>query len=240
MIEAHKRSSHMEHRKEGRYIKSVVYGGLDGIITTFAIVAGVTGASLTSGIILILGFANLLADGLSMAVGDYLSSKSEQDYLRSESKKEEKELEKHRDEEKNEMSVLYQEKGLSADDAIKVVNILSKYQRPWVDAKLGEEIGLYPSKRSPIRNGVATFLSFVFFGFIPLIAYLLIKNGVDSNAFLVASILTAGTLFFLGAMKHKVTGKNWIKAGSEMLLVGGIAAIVAYFIGFLLSGLVYL
>ena len=190
MIDAHKRSSHVKHRKEGKYIKSVVYGGLDGIITTFAIVAGVTGASLTS--------------------------------------------------EKKEMSILYQQKGLNVTDATKIVDILSKYQRPWVDAKLGEEIGLYPSKRSPFHSGVITFLSFVFFGFIPLIAYLIIKNDLGSKAFLVASILTAGTLFFLGAMKHKVTGKNWIKAGSEMLLVGGIAAIVAYLIGYMLSGLVYL
>src|SRR3989338_10774556 len=88
-IKAHK-SAPEQHKKEGKYIKSFVYGGLDGIITTFAVVAGVTGASLNAGIVLILGFANLTADGISMAFGDYLSTKAEKEYGRAERKKEEK------------------------------------------------------------------------------------------------------------------------------------------------------
>ena len=89
MVKAHSQKPHKHiehHTKEGKYLKSVVYGGLDGIITTFAIVAGVTGAALTSSIVLILGFANLLADGISMAVGDYLSTKSAQEYRKEERK----------------------------------------------------------------------------------------------------------------------------------------------------------
>jgi len=84
-IDAHSTEHKEEHQTEqGQYIKSAVYGGLDGIITTFAVVAGVTGASLGMIIILILGLANLIADGLSMAIGDYLSTKAEIEFQRNE------------------------------------------------------------------------------------------------------------------------------------------------------------
>ena len=78
---AHSVTAPEEHmQQQGKYIKSVIYGGLDGIITTFAVVAGVAGAALSPAIVLILGFANLIADGISMAVGDYLSTKAEKEY----------------------------------------------------------------------------------------------------------------------------------------------------------------
>ncbi len=229
-----------EHRQEhGKYIKSMVYGGLDGIITTFAVVAGVAGASLSAGIVLILGFANLIADGLSMAIGDYLSTKAENEYNRSERNREQWEVDHYPQGEKQEMIELYMEKGLSEADAQTVVDIIAKDKRVWVDIMMVEELGIIESDESPAKNAVATFLAFAFFGFVPLAAFVIsqftpvLRNG----AFLIACLLTALTLFALGALKVLITGKNWLWSGLETFFVGGVTAAAAYGIGYLLSGL---
>ena len=232
----------MHKQEEGRYIKSIIYGGLDGIITTFAVVAGVTGAALSLGIVLILGLANLLADAISMGVGDYLSSKSEIEYQQDERKREEWEVEHFPEGEKQEMIEIYQEKGVSEEDAIRVVEILSKYDKAWIDVMMVEELGIIESDESPLKNAFATFLSFIIFGFIPLFSYILsmLISFLASNSiysFIIACVLTGLTLFTLGALKVRVTGKNWLLSGLEMFLVGGLAAGAAYVIAFLLSGL---
>lgn len=234
-IEAHSGSIE-QHKKEGKYIKSVIYGGLDGIVTTFAVVAGAAGASLSAGIVIILGFANLIADGLSMAIGDFISTKAEREYQKAERSREAWEVEHYPEGEKKEMVEVYINKGLSKEDANKLVSIISKNKKAWIDVMMVEELGIIESEENPLKNAVATFLSFGIFGFIPLLAYVILPF-VNLNIFLLASILTAITLFALGALKVKITGKNWLKSGFEMLMVGGIAATAAYIIGYLLAGL---
>lgn len=230
-----------EHQTEGQYIKSVVYGGLDGIITTFAVVAGVAGASLSGGIVLIMGLANLIADGLSMAIGDYLSTKSEIEYQKNERKREAWEVDNYPEGEKKELIEIYVEKGMKKADAIKTVDLIAKNKKTWVDIMMVEELGILQSNESPLKSAIITFFSFGIFGFIPLIAYIVSSSipFIAQNTFVVASVLTGMTLFGLGAAKVKVTGKNWFISGLEMLIVGGIAASAAFLVGFLLSGLAH-
>lgn len=186
---------HNELLHTAKYIKSIVYGGVDGIITTFAIVAGVVGAALSANIILILGFANLIADGISMAAGDYLSTKSE--------------IESH------------------------------KNKSLWKTKKLREKLKLVDKRKSPIKNATMTFISFIIFGFIPLLAYVLqFFYSNIGNAFGISIVLTLIALFVLGAVKSKITNKSWFMSGVETLIIGGIAAGVAYGIGFWVAGLV--
>lgn len=240
---AHSVGAQEEHmQQKGQYIKSFVYGGLDGIITTFAVVAGVVGASLKPGIVLILGFANLIADGISMAVGDYLSTKAEKEYERAEREREIWEVENYPEGEKQELIELYMDKGLSKEDAKTMTSIISKDRKAWVDIMMVEELGIVESDESPLKNGIATFLSFGFFGFVPLIAYIISQfiPVVVEHTFLTASILTGVILFILGVVKVKITAQGWFKSGIEMLLVGGIAAAAAYGIGHLLSQIVQL
>jgi VIT1/CCC1 family predicted Fe2+/Mn2+ transporter len=227
------------HMTSGTYIKSAIYGGLDGIITTFAVVAGAAGASLSSGVVLILGFANLIGDGISMAVGDYLSTKSEQEYHKKERKREEWEVENYPEGEHKEMVELYMDKGYTKEESEKVVAIMEKNKKAFVDLMMVEELGILQDEESPIKNALVTFGSFILFGFIPLLAFVLaIFFGIVLNMLLVAIILTALTLFALGALKTYVTGKNWFLSGLEMLVVGGIASGAAYLIGYALQGLV--
>lgn len=227
------------HSTAGQYIKSVIYGGLDGIITTFAVVAGVAGAALSPSVVLILGFANLIADGLSMAIGDYLSTKAEIEFQQAERKREAWEVENYPEGEKLELKELYMSKGMAEEDAVRIVDIISKNRETWVDIMMVEELGIVEEEESPLKNAVVTFLSFIVFGFIPIFTYVLSKliPNIAINTFTLSCILTSLTLFTLGALKVKVTEKNWFVSGLEMLIVGGIAAAAAYGIGILLSGI---
>jgi VIT1/CCC1 family predicted Fe2+/Mn2+ transporter len=237
---AHDSEAEEEHREqEGKYVKSIVYGGLDGIITTFAVVAGVAGASLSAGVVLILGFANLIADGLSMAIGDFLSTKAENEYNQAEREREVWEVDNYPDGEKKEMVELYTEKGIDKGDANTIVDIISRNKKAWVDIMMVEELGIIESDESPLKNAIATFLSFGVFGFIPLTTHLFSRfiPAIQPHAFLAACVLTGLTLFALGAVKVRITGRNWLKSGVEMFLVGGIAAAAAYAIGHVLAGL---
>ena len=194
-------------RQTGQYIKSAVYGGMDGCVTTFAVVAGVAGASLSGGVVLILGFANLIADGLSMAIGDYLSTKSEQEYQRAERLREEWEVEHFPEGEKRELVELFAAKGMPEEDAETVVEIFAKHPKAWVDVMMTEELGILHSDESPLTNAVVTFFSFALFGLVPVLAYLLVLlvPSLAEASFLVACGCTAVTLFLLGAMRVKIT-----------------------------------
>lgn len=226
-------------KNKGKYLKSLIYGGLDGIITTFAVIAGVAGATLSGGIVMILGFSNLIADGLSMAIGDYLSTKSQNEYNTMKKEKKTQEIDTHIEVEKKEMVEIYIEKGNKERDAITMVDTISKHKETFVNVMMVEEQGILENTDSPIKNALATFLSFFVFGFIPLIAYVLSTfiPGIKPIAFKMATVLTGIALFVLGALKMKVTTAKWYKSGLEMLIVGGVAATAAYLVGYLLRGL---
>ncbi len=223
----------------GQYIKSFVYGGLDGIVTTFAVVAGVAGADLSTGVVFILGVANLIGDGISMAFGDYLSTKAENDYMAAERARELWEVRNYPDGEKREMVELYMEKGISEADAKIAVEALSKNEKPWIDIMMVEELGMVENKESPLKNALVTFGSFVFFGSIPVLVYVFARfiPLLAAHTFLTASVLTGVTLFILGTLKIYFTRQDWYRAGMEMLLLGGFAAGAAYLVGILLAGL---
>jgi VIT1/CCC1 family predicted Fe2+/Mn2+ transporter len=227
------------HASAGKYIKSVVYGGMDGIVTTFAVVAGVTGASLSPGVVLILGFANLVADGLSMSIGDFLSSKSEQEYRSAERAREQWEVDNYPEGEKTELRELYEAKGIPVADARVMVETVARHPKAWVDIMMVEELGILPEEVSPLKNALITFLSFGVFGFIPLLATILARSipFLAANAFPVSAGLVAVTLFTLGAVKTRITGRPWLGSGLETLVVGGVTAAAAWAVGKLLGGL---
>jgi len=230
------------HKTEaGRYIEPAVYGATDGIITTFAVVAGVAGASLSPKIVLILGLANLLADGFSMAVGDYLSTESRIDYERSEWKREEWEVENFPEAEELEMREIYKRKGLKEGDIDKIMEVLKNNKDFWVETMMKDELGILPEdNQSPFKSAFVTFSSFAIAGFIPLLAYILsyFIPFFATNQFLIASVMTGITLFLVGALREMVTGVKWWKGGFEMLVIGSISALVAYFVGFFLRKIV--
>ena len=222
-----------------QYIGDFVYGGLDGIITTFAVVSGVAGANLDTSIIVILGLANLLADGFSMATGAYLSSKSEKELYDKERERELWEVQHFPAGEKSELYEIYRQRGYLEEDASALVEIQSKDTDRWVDAMMIDELGLLKDDRHPLLSGLATLVAFIVAGVVPLAIYLL-DTAVPISAevaYPIALVLSGLALFGLGAAKVLITHRSTFKSGLEMLLVGGLAAGVAYAIGVLLEGL---
>lgn len=168
-------------RLERRYLPEFVYGGIDGSVTTFAVVAGVVGAALSSSIILILGFANLFADGFSMAISNYLSTKSRKD----------------------------------------------------MDRK---------NKQNAKKTAFATFIAFLLVGFIPLLSFVVAaltgNQLLVENQFIYSGVLTGMAFIVVGWFKGKVTGKNKVKSSFETLIIGGVAAALAFVVGRLISSLI--
>lgn len=163
-----------------RYLGEFVYGGIDGTITTFAVVAGSVGAGLDTNVIVILGFANLLADGFAMSIGAYLSANSERD--------------KDQD---------------------------------------------HASSKSPIFVGLSTYISFLIMGFIPLFIYVIdLFQDVSWNLFVIASILTGIVFIVIGALKALVTNGKYVKAIAQTLILGALAAMVAFYVGDVLEKIV--
>lgn len=222
-----------------QYIGDLVYGGLDGIITTFAVVSGVAGANLGTSIILILGLANLLADGFSMATGAYLSTKSEQEYYNKERERELWEVEHFPEGERAELYEIYHQQGYTEEEAHQLVEIISRKKERWVDAMMIDELGLIRDEGNPLMNGLATLIAFLIVGAVPLLIYLigLIVPISPDTAFRIALVLSGLSLFGLGTAKVLVTHQNPFRSGLEMLLIGGLAAGVAYGVGALLQGL---
>jgi VIT1/CCC1 family predicted Fe2+/Mn2+ transporter len=225
--------------EESQYLGEMVYGGLDGIITTFAVVSGVAGASLGANIVLILGLANLFADGFSMAVGSYLSTKSEQEMYWRELEREAWEVEHFPEGEKAELIELYRAQGYTDSEAATLVEIKSKDAGRWVKTMMLEELGMLEDTRNPLHNGLATLISFLIAGAVPLLVYLvgLFVPIPSEAAFIVSLALSGLALFGLGSAKVLVTHNNPWRSGLEMLLVGGLAASVAYGVGALLKGI---
>ncbi len=231
-------------RAGGDVIKSIVFGGLDGIITTFAIVAAVAGASLDIRVIILLGFSNLLADAVSMGLGDYLSSSAELDYQRQERKKEMWEFTNDPEGEKGEMIELYVDKlGFSEEDARKVIDIYTskpEYADAFVDHMCTVELEFMPpgDDENPAWDGFVTFCSFIIFGSVPMWLYVIFflagyeDPDSDGVRFAVACVVTALTLFALGYVKATITKMgNAFKSGSLMMLNGSLAAASAYLVG---------
>ena len=202
---------------QGKYLKSVVYGGLDGIITTFAIVSGVEGADLPFEVTLILGTANLFADALSMGFGDWISAQAELDHYKHIHNTKLLEIRHNKDDLKKSLVKKYTETGLSKEDAVTVVNILSKEEKTFASALLRGRLG---ERESPIVQGLVTFVSFLVFGSVPIIAYAnaeklqtfffrriekspnLLKTFMGLNKqFLGAVLITGVMLFILGVVK---------------------------------------
>jgi len=234
------------HKTEGGLLKPMIFGGLDGILTSFAIVAGAAGGSLSTSVILILGFSNIFADALSMGVGEFLSSKAENEWILSERERENWEMENYPEGEIREMVDIYVSRGMERDDAEMVIKTMSKYQDFFVDVMMAEELQLQvPEDDYQMENfkeGVVMFCSFATFGAFPLLGYAIIPAAFpylgEDALFTCACIVTGIVLFCMGCVKSNFGSHHWFWCGMETLLLGGACAAIAYTIGQFVDGLV--
>ncbi|HHS82871.1 MAG TPA: hypothetical protein ENJ68_05055 [Devosia sp.] len=215
------------------YLRDWIYGGIDGAVTTFAVVAGVVGAELSAGIVLILGVANLLADGFSMAASNYSGTKAENDDCTRIRQIEMRHIRAHPEGEREELRQIYRAKGFEGEELEHMVALLSRHEEVWVQTMLSEEYGLPNVQRSPFKAALATFVAFILCGAVPLLPFV---AGLPASAPLAAG--ATGIVFFLiGAMKSKWSTQSWFYSGAETLVIGMGAAAMAYGVGVLLRGL---
>lgn len=216
------------------YLRDWVYGGIDGAVTTFAIVAGVVGADLSARVILILGLANLLADGFSMAAGNYSGTKTEREEYDRLRHLEHMHIDTVPEGEREELRQILAAKGLEGETLEKAVDAIAADREHWIDMMMLEEYGLARINRSPIRAALATFAAFVICGSVPLIPFAL---GLP-HPFTIATIATGVVFAAIGAMRsHWSLIPAW-RAALETLVIGALAAGGAYLVGEWLSKIV--
>jgi VIT1/CCC1 family predicted Fe2+/Mn2+ transporter len=215
------------------YVRDWIYGGIDGSVTTFAIVSGVVGAELSPTVILVLGFANLVADGFSMAAGNYMGTRAEKEDLKHLEAVEHRHIEVVPEGEREEVRQIYEEKGFQGAELERVVDLITADRERWVQTMLTEEYGLPREVRSPWLAAASTFSAFVLCGMAPLLPFLF---GLR-DAFWFSTLLTGAVFFAIGSIKSRWSTIPWWRSGLETLLVGSAAAGLAYVIGALLGDL---
>ncbi|WP_194852274.1 VIT1/CCC1 transporter family protein [Nonlabens antarcticus] len=221
------------------YLGELVYGGIDGCVTTFAVVAGAVGAGLDSSIIIILGFANLLADGFAMSIGAYLSSKSEKDNYEKHKQIEYWEVDNLPEKEREEIREIYAAKGFNGELLEQIVDGITADKDRWVDVMMKEELEMVKDERSPILIGGTTYASFLIVGIIPLLAYVWdFVNPVAGNVFIWSSFLTGIGFLSIGVLKSKVNQTSLLRGVIETLALGAVAALVSYYVGDLIESLI--
>lgn len=214
-------------------ISDAVLGGIDGCITTFAVVSGSVGAGFPSSVAVILGFSNLFADGFSMAISNYESSKAEQEYFESIKQSEQRHIEEVPEGEREEIRQIFEAKGFAGELLEKIVATITADKRIWLEIMLVEEHGLSKATQNPSISAGVTFLSFVTVGAIPLIPY--IVSSLEMNQQFSISAFLAGIMFFLiGMLKSLALAKPIFLSGVRTLLTGGSAAALAYFTAYFL------
>lgn len=233
---------HQQGSKLGRfsdYLGEFVYGGIDGSVTTFAVVAGAAGAGLSSQVVIILGFANLIADGFAMSVGSYLSKKSEQQNYDKHKKIEYWEVDHLPEKEKEEIREIYRNKGFEGELLEQVVATITADKDRWVDVMMKEELEMMEEQRSPLTMGAVTFASFVSIGLIPLLIYVYdYVSPLHTNLFFISTAMTSAAFLFIGWLKTYVTQTSRWKGMLETLALGSAAAALSYVVGSWLEKLV--
>lgn len=221
------------------YLREFVYGGIDGAVTTFAVVAGAVGANLDPAIIIILGFANLFADGFSMSVGAYLSAKTEKEHYKKHKNIEYWEIDNIPEMERKEVEDIYREKGFQGKLLQDVVDVIVSDKDRWVDEMMKNELELIPDSKSPFKIGLATLISFIVIGFIPLMVYVYdYFEEAKFDVFIWTSIFTGIAFILIGWLKSFVNQTNVLKSVFETLILGIVAALVAFYVGDFLETLI--
>ena len=226
---SHTRQAIQERLARGprsNYLRDWIYGGIDGAVTTFAIIAGVVGADFSTTVILVLGFANLLADGFAMAASNFSGTKAERDLYARVLGIEQKHIALAPDGEREEIRQIFAAKGFAGEDLERIVAVITSDKSLWAKTMAVEEYGLSANQRSPVLAAASTFTAFVICGVVPLVAYL-------SSGGLIACIVATGATFFgVGAIKSRWSSAAWWRSGLETLLIGMSAAAVAFAVGF--------
>jgi len=215
------------------YIGDGVLGAIDGTVPTFAIVAGASGAGLPASVALVLGLANVFADGFSMAVGNYMKAKADRHVVERARRIEEAHVHHVPDGEREEIRQIFLRKGFEGELLDEAVELTTKDKERWVNTMLTEELGLRLETPLPLRAALTTFFAFLVAGLMPLVPLML-----AGDVFVSSAAVTAVVFFLIGSVNGWLLQRSKVLAGLETLFVGAAAAAVAYLVGTLAQSLV--
>jgi VIT1/CCC1 family predicted Fe2+/Mn2+ transporter len=222
------------------YLRDFIYGAVDGIVTTFAVVSGVAGAGFASEVVIVLGAANLAADGFSMGISNYLGTRADRQLVETARRTEEEHINECPDGEREEVRQIFRRKGLEGNDLEQMISVVTSDRNRWINTMIQEEYGLHLEGPVPWRAATVTFLAFVLSGTLPLLPFVceFVWPGSVMRPYGVSSAATALAFFMVGAVKGRFVYQRWFTSGAETCLAGGAAAMLAYTVGVLLGRVV--
>ena len=206
-------------------------------MTTFAVVAGAAGANLDDEVVIILGGANLIADGFSMAVSNFLGSRAERQRQERARREEDRHIRLVPEGEREEVRQLFAAKGFEGADLERVVEVITSDPEVWAETMMTEELGYSSTQPNEYGAALATLVSFLTIGFLPLVVFVydLAAPGEVEDAFTWSAIMTGLAFAVVGGMKSRFVDQSWWRSALETVAVGGAAAVLAYFAGALLE-----
>ena len=230
-------SARLGQQPAASYLHDFIYGAVDGAVTTFAVVAGAAGADLDETVVIILGGANLIADGFSMAISNFLGSRAERQRRERARRQEELHIRLVPEGEREEIRQIFASKGFEDRDLERVVEVITSDPELWAETMMREELGFASTARSEFRAALATFVAFLAIGFLPLMVYVydLATPGDVAAPFVWSAAMTGIAFFVVGALKSRFVDQAWWRSALETLLVGGLAAVLAYVTGAILQ-----
>jgi VIT1/CCC1 family predicted Fe2+/Mn2+ transporter len=212
------------------YLHDFIYGAIDGAVTTFAVVAGAAGADLSETVVIILGGANLIADGFSMAVSNFLGSRAARQERERDRREEERQIREMPEGEREEIRQIFAAKGFEGHDLERVVDVITADPDLWVDTMMTEELGYGSTEPSEYKAALATLAAFLAIGFLPLMVFVydLAVPGDVGHAFAWSSVMTVVAFAVVGGLKSSFVDQSWWRSALETVAVGGLAAVLAY------------
>jgi predicted membrane protein (TIGR00267 family) len=225
------------HVTAGGWIGQAIYGVNDGLGAAFGVVSGVAGATSANGeFVLLSGLAAAIASALSMGSGAYLATKSEREVYEAELDRERRELEEHPEEEREEMELFYQLKGFTPEEAKALTERLAQQPEHMLKALAHEELGLSEqSFPNPWKSAISATISTAVGAAVPVLPFLFWSG---ATALIIAFVVSTAAHFAVGASKVLVTGRSWVKSGTEMTVIGLGGAIITYAIGLLIAPMI--
>lgn len=229
-------AARLQDGHQHNYLRDFVYGAIDGTVTTFAVVSGVAGAGLPTGIIIVLGVANLIADGFSMGASNFLGIRAESQVRERARRMEERQIEQHPAGEREEIRQIFESKGFEGEDLDRAVDIITADRKRWVETMLTDELGLSLEDPPAFKAALMTFMAFLVVGALPLLAFVveLVWSGMP-GPYVWSAVMTGCAFFLVGMAKSWFVDQQWWRSGLETLVIGGAAAVLAYLVGMLLG-----
>ncbi len=225
-----KRQAHPEH------VSDAVLGGIDGCVTTFAVVSGAVGAGLPASVAIVMGLANLIADGFSMAISNFEAIRAQEEHVGSLRRAEELHIKTVPEGEREEIRQIFAAKGFTGDTLDSIVETICKDEHLWIETMLKEEHGVHHAGLRPWRSAATTFAAFCAVGLVPLLPFF-VPDLASSQQFLGSAVLASLMFLLIGMAKSLVFGKSIWRSGLSTLLTGSAASALAFATGWILRNL---